>query len=122
MKQAIDMAVVEELLALSEEGDPELLVDLIQMYLQDGPHKLAEITDGLANQDYDRVERAAHSLKGAAGNLGAIMVQQDCETLQVASRHHELETVKRGLTDLKGHFEESESALQALLSKYSGAT
>ena len=119
MTEPIDMAVVEELLSLSEEGDPELLVDLIHMYLQDGPLKVTEISEGLSRKDYDRVERAAHSLKGAAGNLGASLVLQDCDVLQQASRQHQTDTVRRGLDELRGHFQESEQALQEILQKYS---
>jgi HPt (histidine-containing phosphotransfer) domain-containing protein len=118
MPDAIDMAVVDELLSLSEEGDPELLVDLIQMYLQDGPIKLEEMNAGVAQQDYERVERAAHSLKGAAGNLGAVLVQKDCDALQQASRQRALDELKRGLRDLRTHFREAEAALQKLLAKY----
>ena len=119
MSEAINMDVVDELISLSDEGDPELLVDLIQMYLQDGPNKLNEITSGLATQDYDRVERAAHSLKGSAGNLGAVLVQQDCEDLQVASRQHALDQVQQGVDRLRDHYGEAESVLQNILSKYS---
>ena len=119
MTNAIDMTVVDELLSLSEGGDPELLVDLIRMYLDDGPIKLAEIVEGLAEQDYDRVERAAHSLKGAAGNLGAIMVQADCERLQVASRNSEYDTMELGLSTLRDHFREAEAAMQQLLARFS---
>lgn len=119
MSQVIDMEVVEELLSLSGDGDPELLVDLIQMYLEDGPTKLTEIERGLAEQDYERVERAAHSLKGAAGNLGAIAVQQDCEVLQQASRQHQLDVVHQGYSALDSHFREAETALRDLLERYS---
>ena len=118
MTEAINMEVVEELLSLSEHGDPELLVDLIQMYLQDSPQKLTEICEGLEEQDYDRVEKAAHSLKGSAGNLGAYLVQHDCEQLQIASRQHELETVRHSVGELQDHFRDAETALQQLLEQY----
>ena len=111
MNEVINMEVVEELLSLSDEGDPELLIDLIQMYLQDGPQKLEEIRDGLAQKDYDRVERAAHSLKGSAGNLGAVLVQRDCEELQLASRQHSLDGVRTGVSKLRSHYEEAQAAL-----------
>lgn len=118
MSEAINMDVVEELLSLSDQGDPELLVDLIQMYLDDGPNKLHEITEGLEQGDYDRVEKAAHSLKGSAGNLGAILVQGDCETLQMASRDGQVDTIRQGVTDLQTHYAEAEVELQKLLQKY----
>lgn len=119
MTDVINMEVVEELLSLTGEGDPELLVDLIQMYLEDAPHKLSEINAGLADRDWDRVERAAHSLKGSAGNLGAIFVQEDCEILQVASRKHELASMTQGVQQLQDHFKAAQTALQQLLEKYS---
>ena len=118
MSEAINMDIVEELLSLSDQGDPELLIDLIQMYLQDSPNKLAEINAGLEAQDYERVERAAHSLKGSAGNLGAVLVQRDCDQLQQASRRHELDAIRTGVSDLALHFDDAKRALQALLDKY----
>ena len=66
-----------------------------------------------------RVERAAHSLKGSAGNLGAVLVQKDCEELQLASRQHSLDAVRTGVTKLRGHYEEAQVALRGLLRKYS---
>lgn len=119
MHSVINMEVVNELLSLSGVEDPELLTDLIQMYLEDSPIKLAEITEGLANRDWERVERAAHSLKGSAGNLGAIFVQEDCDRLQVASRNAEVDSVTAGVGDLRGHFKAAEYALQDILRKYS---
>ena len=119
MSTAINMEIVEELLSLSEDGDPELLVDLIQIYLDDGPTKLHEITEGLDTQDYDRVERAAHSLKGSAGNLGAVFVQQDCDDLQRASRQHSFAEVQTSVERLQSHYREAEVELQSLLARYS---
>jgi len=119
MTDVINMDVVEELLSLTGEGDPELLVDLIQMYLEDAPHKLNEINAGLADQDWERVERAAHSLKGSAGNLGAIFVQEDCEILQVASRKQELASMTQGVQQLQDHFKDAQAALEKLLEQYS---
>jgi hypothetical protein len=37
MDTVLDMSVVEELLSFADDGDPELVLDLIQMFLDDGP-------------------------------------------------------------------------------------
>ena len=118
MSTAINMEIVEELLSLSEDGDPELLVDLIQIYLDDGPTKLHEITEGLDTQDYDRVERAAHSLKGTSGNLGARLLQDSCEAMQQASRNKEGEAVRELTPQIVTNYADAEVALQNLLSTY----
>jgi hypothetical protein len=47
MDQILDMSVVEELLSFSDDGDPELLLDLIRMFLEDGPSKVQAVTEGL---------------------------------------------------------------------------
>lgn len=119
MPEVLNQDVVDELLALSEDGDPELLVDLIQMFLADGPAKVAAIRSGIGEQDWDGVERAAHSLKGSAGNLGASRVLADCENLQLACRQNRVAEIGSYADSLAGNFAEATSALQALLRRYS---
>lgn len=120
MPQTINMEMIDELLSLSEDGDPELLVDLLQMFLEDGPHKVEAILQGLQRQDFEAVERAAHSLKGSAGNLGVFQVQEDCEQLQLASRQHELAPTQRAAELLREHYRQAETELLSILAKYSG--
>ena len=67
----------------------------------------------------ERVERAAHSLKGAAGNLGAVAVQGDCELLQQASREHELSKVQQGVDSLVENYRVADTELEKLLATYS---
>jgi HPt (histidine-containing phosphotransfer) domain-containing protein len=86
MHQVLDMAVIDELLSLCDDGDPELLLDLIQLYLDDSPAKIQGLQTGLASGDMDLVERAAHALKGSSGNLGARLLQETCEQLQLTAR------------------------------------
>ena len=120
MDPVLDMSVVEELLSFADDGDPELLVDLIRMFLDDGPAKVAAVTAGLAAGDFDRVERAAHSLKGSSGNLGARLLQHACEQMQVATRYHRLDESRRLAPLLEQRFTEAETALRKLLEDYHG--
>jgi len=116
--QIIDQSVVEELLSLGDDGDPELLLDLIEMFAEDAPIKLGEVLRGFEAQDFESIERAAHSLKGSSGNLGATQLQRVCESLQAASRSHELERL-RGLADeLEREFAVALDALRAVQQRY----
>lgn len=118
MDPVLDMSVVEELLSFSDDGDPELLLDLIQMFLDDGPSKVAAVTEGVATGDFDKAERAAHSLKGSSGNLGARLLQNACEEMQNATRHHKLDDSRRLAPELSQRFAEAEVALRKLLVSY----
>ncbi|MFY9343012.1 MAG: Hpt domain-containing protein [Planctomycetota bacterium] len=118
MDQVLDMSVIEELLSFADDGDPELLLDLIQMFLDDGPSKVAAVTEGVASGDLEKAERAAHSLKGSSGNLGARLLQHACEAMQIAARQHELENSRRIAPDLSQRFAEAEVALRKVLASY----
>jgi HPt (histidine-containing phosphotransfer) domain-containing protein len=118
MQPVLDMSVVEELLSISDDGDPELLLDLIQMFLDDGPAKIAAVNEGLAAGDFEKAERAAHSLKGSSGNLGARLLQQSCEDMQIATRYHRLDESRRLAPLLTTHFADAETALRKVLSTY----
>ncbi len=120
MEQVLDMSVMEELLSFADDGDPELVIDLIQMFLEDGPSKVAAVTEGLSAGDFDKAERAAHSLKGSSGNLGARLLQNACEEMQVATRYHKLEESRRLAPQLTQRFVEAELALRKLLATYKG--
>lgn len=117
--EVIDQEVVEELLSLCEDGDPELLLDLIGMFLEDGPAKVEAVVQGLENQDFDKMERAAHSLKGSSGNLGARHLQEICDELQGASRSHDLETSRSLAERLRKCYSEAHDALVDLRRKFS---
>lgn len=118
MDPVLDMSVVEELLSFSDDGDPELVMDLIQMFLDDGPAKVQAVTEGLATADFDKAERAAHSLKGSSGNLGAKLLQNACEEMQLATRYHKLDESRRLAPMLGQRFAEAEVALRKLLAQY----
>ena len=114
MNNVLDMTIVEELLSLSDDGDPELLLDLIQLFLDDGPAKIKAVTEGLAEQDFDKMERAAHALKGSSGNLGAVLLQHACEEMQLATRKHDLDDSSRLTPLMREHFETACAALREL--------
>ncbi len=114
----IDMSVVEELLDLCDDRDPELLVDLIGMFLEDGPARIQSILDGLEKNDLEMVERAAHSLKGSAGNLGALKVQGHADAMQVASRQGEGDKLNQLVPSLQSDYQEAEQALRDIVAKY----
>ena len=56
-------------------GDRRLLRELVGVFVEEAPGRLAELRRGAAARDAATVERVAHSLKGSAGLLGAASLQ-----------------------------------------------
>ncbi|MDO9177513.1 MAG: Hpt domain-containing protein [Agitococcus sp.] len=72
---------LEQLSELKEVLEDEFSV-LITTYLQDATLRQQMITAAINAKDYDAARLAAHSLKGASANLGALMLAEICEHLE----------------------------------------
>lgn len=82
-------------------NDPSLICHLITLFINQHSARLAEIKKGLAAQDASAVERAAHTLKGAAGNLRANKVAAVAGRLEELARHKRLEEVRPVVAELE---------------------
>jgi len=79
---AVDMGVLAAFEELQEEGEPDLIVELIGLYLQEAPQRIEAIQCAVANADRLCLKRAAHSLKGSSGTLGVRPLAAICEELE----------------------------------------
>jgi CheY-like chemotaxis protein len=66
-KSAVDRVELLERLG----GDPELVAEVIGLFVADMPAQLAAIRSAVERRDPEALRKAAHGLKGAAGNLSA---------------------------------------------------
>jgi two-component system sensor histidine kinase/response regulator len=63
-------------------GDEELLRELCEIFLEECPKLLQGLRQGIAASDPGAVMRAAHSLKGELGYLGANVAAQASRALE----------------------------------------
>jgi HPt (histidine-containing phosphotransfer) domain-containing protein len=84
--EPLDHGVIEGLRELGGAEDPGLLVELIDLYLSDAPQRMAEIEESLASGNWSLLERAAHTLKSASANIGALGLSELCKELECQAR------------------------------------
>jgi two-component system sensor histidine kinase/response regulator len=71
------------------DGDTALMSDVIQLFLDDCPARLAAIKDAVTRRHPDDLRAAAHALKGSAGNLSATSLFHAADVLErVAAEGH----------------------------------
>jgi HPt (histidine-containing phosphotransfer) domain-containing protein len=101
------------LLRLERLGGAKLLRQMIGLYLEHGPGRVQAIADGVADRDAAAIERAAHTLKSSAGNLGALRLQHAAEALEAvaASGMVDEQLAQR----VQAEYAESEAALRNTL-------
>ena len=67
--EVLDMSVVDELISLSDDGDPELLLDLIGLYPADPPSTLDAVVEGMRTCHLDKSHRLDLLLPGSPPTL-----------------------------------------------------
>lgn len=90
-EESVDWEVLLGLEGVQVEGEPDLIVELIELYAEDAPHRLSAIRDALAAGDLAALGRAAHGLKGSSASLGARQVGTLCERLERLSGQESLQ-------------------------------
>ena len=83
------------------EGDQELLTEMIHLFQEDAPQLLAAMRDALQNNDMPALERAAHSLKGAASNLSAKAAAAAAAQLEKDAKNKDAESAKGSLVEVE---------------------
>jgi PAS domain S-box-containing protein len=64
------------------DGDISLFREMVEAFMEDCPKLLADVRDAIQAGDGPRCRRAAHTLKGAAGHLGARAAQERAQALE----------------------------------------
>ncbi len=70
-QSSIDVQVLEQLQASLGDGNPGIVVDLIDLFLDDLPLQIQTFQDGLQTNDMTLVKRAVHTIKSSAATIGA---------------------------------------------------
>ena len=87
---SIDRSVLEGLRELQEEGEPDVLKELIKLFLEDVPSQLKALREAGEKDDAKSVERTAHTLKGSSSNMGALRMVTLCAELEEIGRSGDL--------------------------------
>lgn len=93
---------------------PQILRQIIQIYLDITPDTLEEIKAGVAGGDNEQVAQAAHSLKGSSAELGAEQLAELCHQLCVEAKAENRASVERLATEVSHCCRETRTAMNAL--------
>jgi len=110
----LDMQVIEELRELGGEDEPGLLREIIGMFLDDAPLRIREIEQALLNGDIKLLERAAHSLKSASANVGAMQLSSVCRRIEEIARHSKSDGIAELIPESNQAWNEAADALRSL--------
>jgi signal transduction histidine kinase/DNA-binding response OmpR family regulator/HPt (histidine-containing phosphotransfer) domain-containing protein len=86
--------------------DEDLAHEVVDCFLEDIPRQIAALRNFIEEGDTNGAERQAHTIKGAAANVGGERLREAAYKIEMAARgEFPLESVKACLADLEGQFD-----------------
>ena len=98
---------------LTRIGGQEFLLEMIELFLEHAPERLAAARAAFEAGDFPSVYRAAHSLKSTAGNLGARGLQGAAERAEARASAEDGPAVAPLLDEMERRYEEIRVELEA---------
>jgi HPt (histidine-containing phosphotransfer) domain-containing protein len=109
--------VLAGLRELQEEGEPDILAELGELFLEDVPPQLEALREATEGGDASSVERVAHTLKGSCGNMGALKMAAICAELEDIGHSGELERAPAFVERLEAEFARVRRALETEIAR-----
>ncbi len=94
--------------------DNDLLIELIDLFLTERIHQVAEMRQALAAGDYHRLHRVAHTIKGSLSSLHAPVALSDAQQLEQAAKGEEDQVCRFSLAALEQDLDTLEPHLLSL--------
>lgn len=88
------------------EGDWEMFVEFVGEYRKEFSTFFDDFRGVLDAGDLETARRNAHSLKGAAGNIGAVNLQAAAKALEDACRERDVSEIRSQLESVEAAFSE----------------
>jgi signal transduction histidine kinase/CheY-like chemotaxis protein/HPt (histidine-containing phosphotransfer) domain-containing protein len=116
-QSVIDGKVLENIRALQEDGEEDLLKKIITIFLNDSPERLRELRKAVTSGDAPSINRIAHTLKSSCANLGAMNLSSHFKAMEDMGRKNSIENTPELLSQIETEFKEVEAALKSELEK-----
>ncbi|MBI3848504.1 MAG: response regulator [Planctomycetes bacterium] len=108
----LDVRMIEQLTEIAADDNPGFLGEMIDAFDATATDTARLLHDALRRGDAHALERAAHSLKGSSGSLGAARVAALCQRLQEIGRAGMIDGAEPLVDELDHELGEAKAALE----------
>lgn len=115
MPSALDPAVIASLRELTPPGEPDVLKEVLQLFLEDVPGRISRLRQAWQAGNAVDLQRAAHSLKGSAGNIGATDMLAVCRKLDERGKSGDLTDMDGLMASLDAEYARVEAEIAPLI-------
>jgi len=80
--EGFDLSGLTAFEVIGKPGEPDLVVELIDLYFKDGAERVRQIKYAAVSSDRILLKKAVHTLKGSSSSLGFHQIVEVCEQLE----------------------------------------
>ena len=110
----IDLQAIDTLRALNPGDNDQFIREIVTMFLEDTPMRIAELDQTFTSGEAKKFSRAAHSIRGSSANLGATALRLAAEQLEECARTAPPAALASQVEALKAAFERTRAELLRL--------
>ena len=110
----LDPVAIAGLRSVAEGDGGAFFRELVDIFLTDTPKRFVELEQALAAGDLATARRAAHSVKGSAGNFGAAALVRAAFRAESEAKAGKADAVRDALPAFRAEYARVEAALRAL--------
>lgn len=112
-QELLDKSVLASLRELQEEGEPDIVAEVGDLFLKHAPLKIAAIKKAASEGNAKALEMAAHSLKSSSSYIGAMKLSAISKELEFMGRSGALEGSVEKAAIIEAEFERVKAAIEA---------
>jgi CheY-like chemotaxis protein len=115
-EEVIDQNAIDHIRSLDEDGSQGFLDQIIRVYLDESEPWIGQLGKAVGEADAAAVHQAAHGLKSASANVGALRLSSLCRKLEEMGRVRTMHGAQEILPQVEQEYQAVRSALRGQLS------
>lgn len=86
--------------------------ELVELFVDSGSAEFKRLKEAVSANDADQIMRSAHTIKGAAGNLGLMDVHEEAKKIEACADDGQSEVVAQAIQVMSGQFQAIEAFIK----------
>lgn len=109
----LDHDAYQQFCHLLGENEPAVIREMITLFLEETPHKIAELQQAVEQHDAERLAYTAHALKSSCAQIGAIPLSELCQQMESIGQTNQLADSELLLVHMKAEYDRVQAVLLA---------
>jgi PAS domain S-box-containing protein len=105
----------KEMLIKRMMNDEDLVKDILAVFIDELPQQVNTLLQVLKTKELKAIERQAHTIKGAAGNVSATLIQEAAKALELLAKSNDLDKIAERIPELEQRVKATITAMKVYI-------